>query len=68
MPFTVLTLAYGLAPNTHEYCPSFYNYFWGLQVPKPPNLPTNLMKLKSLSWGPTLSFAISKRLWAPEAV
>lgn len=35
VPFTVLTLAYGLAPNTHEYCPSFYNYFWGLEVLSP---------------------------------
>lgn len=35
----VLTLAYWLAPNTREYCPSFYNYFWGLEVLSPRVLP-----------------------------
>lgn len=38
-----------------SFCPSFYNYFWGLEIlsPRgPPHLPTNLIKLKSLSWGP----------------
>lgn len=54
MSLRVLTPAYRLAPNTHEYCPSLYNYFWGLEVlsPRAPHLPTNLMKLKSLSWAP----------------